>query len=101
MKLEPVQIEALLPTIPEWKLEDKTIWRRYRFASFPDAIVFTNSVADIAEARNHHPFIAIDYKMVTIRLTSWHAGGLTKADFEEAKDCDAIYDSMDESLGDA
>jgi 4a-hydroxytetrahydrobiopterin dehydratase len=93
LKLEQEQVEASMQSVPEWELEDKTIWRRYRFASFPEAVAFTNQVAEIAEAKNHHPFIAIDFKMVTLRLTSWHAGGLTEADFEEAAACDQIYES--------
>lgn len=99
MKLEKEQIEAWMQSVPEWKLEDKTIWRRYRFATFLEAVAFTNKVADIAEANNHHPFIAIDFKMVTLRLTSWHAGGLTEADFEEATACDAVYDSVHPAKG--
>lgn len=99
MKLEAEGIEELLQTVPEWKLEEKTIWRRYRFHTFPDSVSFVNKVADVAEARNHHPFIAIDYKVVTLRLTSWHAGGLTEADFAEATEADEIYDAVTNSNG--
>lgn len=76
-----------------WQLDDQTISRRYRFKSFSDAIAFTNAVAELAEARNHHPFIAIDFKFVTLRLTSWHAGGLTDEDFSEAQAVDVLYSS--------
>jgi 4a-hydroxytetrahydrobiopterin dehydratase len=91
MKLEEQHIARQMETIPHWTREDKMIVRRYRFSSFPEAIQFVNRVADIAERRNHHPFISIDYKVVTLKLTSWHAGGLTLEDFEEAKELDALY----------
>ncbi|MCL6443158.1 MAG: 4a-hydroxytetrahydrobiopterin dehydratase [Alicyclobacillus sp.] len=91
LKLSDVQIQTNLARVPGWTLDGKFITRRYKFPSFPAAIKFVNAVADEAERRNHHPFIAIDYKMVTLRLTSWHAGGLTEADFDEAVAFDALY----------
>jgi 4a-hydroxytetrahydrobiopterin dehydratase len=90
-KLTELEIETCIQSVSEWKLENKTISRRYRFSSFMDAIHFTNKVAEEAERRNHHPFISVDYKMVTLRLTSWHAGGLTQTDFDEAKACDDLF----------
>lgn len=92
-KLDDAAVAARLATLTEWQLDDKTISRRYRFRSFSDAMRFTNAVAELAEARNHHPFIAIDFKFVTLRLTSWHAGGLTEDDFSEAQAADALYSS--------
>jgi 4a-hydroxytetrahydrobiopterin dehydratase len=93
-KLTEQEIASGLKSLPEWSLDNKTISRRYRFATFKDAIHFTNAVADEAERRNHHPFIAVDYKVVTLRLTSWHAGGLTQVDLDEAKAFDELYESF-------
>lgn len=80
-KLTEYEIQERLSTIPEWTWEGKKIRRRYKLASFPEAIAFCNQIAHLAEEKNHHPFISIDYKMVTLELTSWHAGGLTNLDF--------------------
>ncbi|MCL6517526.1 MAG: 4a-hydroxytetrahydrobiopterin dehydratase [Alicyclobacillus sp.] len=93
-RLTDAEIQAALATVPEWRLEEKTIGRRYRFGSFMDAVGFVNRVAEVAERRNHHPFISLDYKVVTLRLTSWHAGGLTQADFDEAAEFDRLYEGM-------
>ncbi|WDL98736.1 4a-hydroxytetrahydrobiopterin dehydratase [Alicyclobacillus sp. ALC3] len=93
-KLEEAAIARSLTNLPDWKREDKTILRRYRFGSFRSAIAFVNAVAELAEARNHHPFIAVDFKLVTVRLTSWHAGGLTDDDFTEAELVDGMYREM-------
>lgn len=93
-KFDENGINQALSAIPEWKREEKFIHRRYKFPSFPSAISFVNRVAEIAEAQNHHPFISIDYKMVTIRLTSWHAGGLTQMDFDEAAKLDEVYEHI-------
>ena len=62
-------------------------------------IDFVNEVASIAEADNHHPMIAIDYKMVTLRLTSWHAGGLTDLDFESAAGFDQAFTDITTGSG--
>jgi len=93
-RLTETEIQQRLLGVEGWVLDGKLIARRYRFHSFPAAIRFVNAVADIAERRNHHPFIEIDYKVVTLRLTSWHAGGLTEADFAEAKEADHLYSSQ-------
>ncbi|MNW60592.1 pterin-4-alpha-carbinolamine dehydratase [compost metagenome] len=47
-------------------------------------IAFVDEVAAISEAFNHHPYITIDYKTVTLRLTSWDDGGITAVDIKEA-----------------
>ncbi|WP_309119480.1 4a-hydroxytetrahydrobiopterin dehydratase [Paenibacillus sp.] len=86
MKLTPVEIESRLPSAPGWRLEDgKWITKKYRFPSYLDGIAFVGRVAAEAERLDHHPFIAIEYKLITLRLTSWHAGGLTALDFEAAE----------------
>ena len=82
MRLTEEEITRELSRIPNWALDGKKIRRRYKFAEFKDGIAFVNEIADIADRMNHHPFISIDYKFVTLELTSWHAGGLTEADSE-------------------
>lgn len=75
-----------------WTTDDhKWIMRKYRFAEFLQGIRFVNEVARLAEANNHHPMIAIDYKLITLRLTSWHAGGLTELDFSTAAQFEQAY----------
>lgn len=91
MRLTEEEITKELARMPKWVLGGKKIRRRYKFAEFKDGIAFVNKAADVADKMNHHPFISIDYKFVTLELTSWHAGGLTEVDFEEARNFDAIY----------
>jgi 4a-hydroxytetrahydrobiopterin dehydratase len=92
-KLTEARTTVLLAAAaPEWTREDgKWIVRKYRFREFLQAVAFVNRVAEEAERLNHHPFIAIDYKLVTLRLTSWHAGGLTELDFTAAAAFDAAF----------
>jgi len=43
-----------------------------------------NRVAELADAENHHPDIAVSYKRVTLRWTTHSAGGITEKDREMA-----------------
>ncbi|WP_223192670.1 4a-hydroxytetrahydrobiopterin dehydratase [Paenibacillus sedimenti] len=97
MKLRIAEIDERLgqDAVAGWTTDDhKWIVRKYRFAEFLQGIGFVNEVARIAEANNHHPMIAIDYKMVTLRLTSWHAGGLTELDFSTAAEFEQAYSEV-------
>jgi 4a-hydroxytetrahydrobiopterin dehydratase len=94
-KLPEEEIAARLELLPGWVLEEgKWIIKKYRFADYLAGIDFVQEIARIAELEmNHHPMIAIDYKLVTLKLTSWHAGGLTALDFDTAARFDSIRSS--------
>ncbi|HET7627893.1 MAG TPA: 4a-hydroxytetrahydrobiopterin dehydratase [Bacillales bacterium] len=91
-RLSENEIAQQLSRLQGWKrLDEKFIQKRYRFKTFPDGVTFVNRIAALSEEVQHHPFIAIDYKVVTLKLSSWHAGGLTDLDFELAGKYDAFY----------
>ncbi|MGZ4160310.1 MAG: 4a-hydroxytetrahydrobiopterin dehydratase [Neobacillus sp.] len=91
-KLTEQVIQEKLASVPNWKLtEEKWIERKYRFQEYLNGIEFVQSVANLSEKANHHPFISIDYKLVTLKITSWHAKGLTELDFELAKKYDDLF----------
>jgi 4a-hydroxytetrahydrobiopterin dehydratase len=91
-KLTPSEVQDKLITIPKWKLTDeKWIERKYRFLDYLNGVEFVQHVAFISEQANHHPFISIDYKVVTVRISSWNAKGLTALDFDLAKKFDDFY----------
>lgn len=91
-KLSPAEVTEKLTTVPNWKLTDeKWIERKYRFREYLNGIDFVQNVANLSEKVNHHPFISIDYKVVTIRISSWNAKGLTALDFELANKYDEFY----------
>lgn len=93
-RLSEEAVTARLEKAEGWSREDsKWISQKYRFSHFLDGIAFVQEVANIAEKElNHHPMIAIDYKLVTLRLTSWHAGGLTELDFTAAARFDTAFE---------
>lgn len=88
--LSPNEVSRRLATLGGWELDRDAIRRVFRFPDFAAAMAFVNRVADLAEAENHHPDIAIHYGEVTLRLWTHDAGGLTKRDFDLAADIDRV-----------
>lgn len=89
--------EQRVAELDGWKLtEEKFITKRYRFKDFLTGIQFVNKVAEYSEEIQHHPFISIDYKMVTMKLTSWNAKGLTELDLECAGKYDDVFKQLTE-----
>lgn len=91
-KLTELEILEKLTTIQNWKLKDeKWLERKYRFLDYLNGIEFVQQVATVSENANHHPFLSIDYKVVTVKISSWNAKGLTALDFELAQKYDELY----------
>jgi 4a-hydroxytetrahydrobiopterin dehydratase len=91
-KLSEAAIQEKLTDHPNWKLVDgKWIQRKYRFKEYLNGIEFVQNVAQLSEKMNHHPFISIDYKLISVKITSWRARGLTALDFTLAEKYDELY----------
>lgn len=92
-RLSEAQIEKELENLPDWKrLDEKWIGRRYRFKDYLNGVRFVDKVAEYAESKQHHPFISIDYKIVTMKISSWQMKGLTDLDFEMVRHFDELYE---------
>ena len=73
-----------------WQREGNEIVREVKLADFAAALAYVNAVGALAEARGHHPDIAISWNRVNLRLSTHSAGGLTGLDMELAEAIDAI-----------
>ena len=82
------QIRERLKQLPGWERAGGQIRKTYPFASFAEGMAFANRVAEAAEALDHHPDVLIQYRQVTLTLTSHDAGGLTERDFRLARRID-------------
>ncbi|MHB1023298.1 MAG: 4a-hydroxytetrahydrobiopterin dehydratase [Acidobacteriaceae bacterium] len=89
--LSPEAIQDHLSHLPEWKLDEGRLVRDFKFADFVHAMIFVNSVAELAEAVGHHPDIDIRYNQVRLGLVSHDAGGITERDVEMAASLDQRY----------
>src|SRR5439155_60933 len=78
------------PTRPATRATRPTT-KMFTFKGFKRAVAFVNSVAEAANAANHHPDIHLEgYKNVRIVLRTHVAHGITDADVELARTIDAI-----------
>lgn len=73
-----------------WNEVDEALEREFVFDGFPQAIAFVNRVAELAQAEDHHPDIAISYKRVTLRWSTHSAGGITERDRQLAARSDGL-----------
>ncbi|GGB45987.1 4a-hydroxytetrahydrobiopterin dehydratase [Virgibacillus dakarensis] len=95
-RLNEEQIKQELEQLPKWKrLDEKWIARKYHFKNFLAGVRFVDQIAEYAESKQHHPFISIDYKAVTLKITSWRAKGLTDLDFEMVNHFDVLYEKAE------
>ncbi|SMO53065.1 4a-hydroxytetrahydrobiopterin dehydratase [Melghirimyces algeriensis] len=84
------QIQQALSSITGWVREDQTIAKVFHFPTYMDGIKFVQKVAEEAEKQHHHPDILIEYRQVTLRLTTHDEGSLTEKDFHLARRLDIL-----------
>jgi 4a-hydroxytetrahydrobiopterin dehydratase len=89
-KLEENQIAPALATVPDWTRQGDAIARTFQFKDFPAAMKFVDAVAVAAEQAWHHPDIDIRWNKVTLTLTTHDADGLTRKDFDLARQFDQL-----------
>lgn len=86
---------------PMWEIaqEDgaKLLRRTFEFPSYAEAVAFTNDVAKLAQAANHHPKLITEYRTVGVDWYTHTIKGLHMNDFIMAAQTDQAYlEAMDE-----
>jgi 4a-hydroxytetrahydrobiopterin dehydratase len=80
-RVEGVELDGLLASVPGWQLAGDRIRKHFRFADFRAAMAFVNAMADVAEGEGHHPDFCVHYSTVNVEIWTHAAGGLTENDF--------------------
>lgn len=69
-----------------------SIEKVFTFADFDTALAFANGVALIAQQRNHHPSILLQWGSCVVRWSTHDAGHtVTERDIACAQLCDTLY----------
>ncbi|TMQ54060.1 MAG: 4a-hydroxytetrahydrobiopterin dehydratase [Candidatus Eisenbacteria bacterium] len=89
-KLPQAELDRALRDLPGWTVKDGAITKTFKHDSFPEAIVFVNAVAHLAELANHHPDIDIRYSNITLALVTHDQGGITDKDVQLARRIEEI-----------
>jgi|SRR5690625_4964301 len=95
-RLSEDQIKEELANVPHWEqVADRWIERKFTFENYLASIKFVERIALYAEEQQHHPIIHIQYKVVTLKMSSWQQKSLTELDFKMATHFDQLYDRAD------
>jgi len=90
-KLSNEQVQSQLSGLNGWTLNDKgELFKVFKQLNFLQGLGFVTRVTILAEKAGHHPDILLTYPSVQIMLTTHDAGGLTDADFNLAREIDAL-----------
>ncbi len=85
------EVEAwLAANLPQWKLQDGWIRRKYRTGGWKGTLMVVNTVGHLAEAAWHHPDITLSYAWLEVRLSTHSAKGITDKDFALARKIEEV-----------
>ena len=73
-----------------WRHEGNALRREFSFNNFAEAFTFMTSIAEMAEAADHHPDWSNSYNTVAIALTSHDKGCVTQRDSSLAEQINTL-----------
>ena len=73
-----------------WRHEGNALCREFSFTNFTEAFSFMTSIAEMAEAADHHPDWSNSYNRVAIALTSHDKGCVTQRDSSLAEQINTL-----------
>jgi 4a-hydroxytetrahydrobiopterin dehydratase len=80
--LNEMECGELLKSLPEWKIVDGQLAKVFRFGDYLEGVEFARRCGEIAEEMNHHPDLLVQWRKVTVTISTHSCGALTKLDFE-------------------
>ena len=86
------ELQSQVAGMPGWEVRDGALEKSYDRGDFDGSMTFVNSVAEAANAADHHPDISISWNTVTLRWVNHSAGGITEKDVEMAGKSDTLAD---------
>ena len=93
--LTDAEIADLQPHVPQWQLVTQDnilrLQRVFKLKNYAKSLEFTNKIAAIAEAEDHHPLIILEWGRVTVQWWTHVVKGLHKNDFIMAAKTDEIF----------
>tara|TARA_Y100001935_G_scaffold130646_1_gene108235 strand:+ start:1225 stop:1467 length:243 start_codon:yes stop_codon:yes gene_type:complete len=67
------------------------LFKEFKFKNYRQSFAFTCEVAMLAERKNHHPSVTLDYGNVSISIISHDVNEVTERDLDLAAQIDRIY----------
>lgn len=99
MHLSENEIKLRLKKMRGWQLKkskssiesakfarQNSLYKKFKFKNFTDAMRFLNKISQIAEKQQHHSdFLLHDWNRISIWITTHSEGGITELDFNLAR----------------
>lgn len=96
--LTPADVASFLVLLHAWQLDNGMITRSFDFANYYETVAFTNAIAWMIHAQDHHPQLIITYNRCIVRYNTHSVndgkGGISENDFICAAKIDAIYQQL-------
>jgi 4a-hydroxytetrahydrobiopterin dehydratase len=90
IRLTDAQIAEELARLEGWSIQDGLLTRAFAFDDYLGGARFALSVAEIADALDHHPEIAIGWRKVKVSVNTHAVQGISPYDFELARRIEAL-----------
>ena len=91
-KLSAAEIETALSELKDWRVANEKLAKKFDFADFAASLEFVNGVGAVAERLDHHPDVLFGWGYAEFFITTHDAGGITRRDFELAKEIDGLVE---------
>jgi 4a-hydroxytetrahydrobiopterin dehydratase len=92
--LTATEIVTRLAKLEGWHLDGDgaavVIQKTFRFPGYAQTLLFVNAVAWLAQARDHHPELIVQFDRCVVRFCTHDVAGLSQADFDGAAAVDAL-----------
>ncbi len=89
------EVAQWLALLDGWTVQDGKLVKEYRFADFHATMAFTDALAALIHAADHHPDLALGYNRCRVSYNTHSVnggrGGLSENDFICAAQADALY----------
>ena len=83
------EIKGALSELPGWNRQGNNLVKTFDLKGFKAAMAFSGTVGELAERADHHPDILIQFRKVTLTLSSHDTGGITDRDLRLARQIEA------------
>lgn len=77
-------------SVNKWEIQSGQLYKKINFRQYKDALDFAMKVGRIAELKNHHPNMVIDYMTVEIFLYTHDKNAITDKDHDMAEMIDHL-----------
>ena len=92
------EIQELHPTVSDWNLMNDSgvpkLDRVFSFSNFQQALTFTNTIGELAEAEGHHPKLVTEWGRVEVTWWTHKIRNLHRNDFIMAAKTDRLFEEL-------